>query len=182
MLHRPFVLTAEIDSSLSIAMQILRRLSLLKGLLNLSSRGTMRQAGEANYPSTAFQQTIKTRFLSPVTRVFRKRFLTTCLTTDSRGVCGNSGVKSCEEHSQQSKSGYKASEKIEKFLFKSLGARCREFESPISDQQKQVVLSKTTCFCNFLPYLPHHYLPSTLTISPDYLSQEDSFFNVERAA
>ena len=64
----------------------------------------------------------------------------------------------------------------------SLGARCREFESPISDQQKQVVLSKTTCFCNFLPYLPHHYLPSTLTISPDYLSQEDSFFNVERAA
>ena len=42
-------------------------------------------------------------------------------------------------------------------------------------QQKQVVLSKTTCFCNFLPYLPHHYLPSTLTISPDYLSQEDSF-------
>ena len=64
----------------------------------------------------------------------------------------------------------------------ALGARCREFESPISDQQKQVVLSKTTCFCNFLPYLPHHYLPSTLTISPDYLSQEDSFFNVERAA
>ena len=64
----------------------------------------------------------------------RKRFLTTCLTTDSRGVCGNSGVKSCEEHSQQSKSGYKASEKVEKFLFKSLGARCREFESPISAQ------------------------------------------------
>ena len=26
------------------------------------------------------------------------------------------------------------SEKVEKFLFKSLGARCREFESPISDQ------------------------------------------------
>jgi hypothetical protein len=25
-------------------------------------------------------------------------------------------------------------EKVEKFLFKSLGARCREFESPISDQ------------------------------------------------
>ena len=47
-------------------------------------------------------------------------------------------------------------------------------------QQKQVVLSKTTCFCNFLPHLPpHHYLPSALTankILPDHLSQEDSFF------
>lgn len=32
LLHRPFVLTAEIDSSLSIAMQILRRLSLHKEL------------------------------------------------------------------------------------------------------------------------------------------------------
>lgn len=106
----------------------------IKGLLNLSSRGTMRQAGEAKYPSTAFRQTMKNRFLSPVTRVFRKRFLTTCLTTGSRGVCGNSGVKSCEEHPQQSKSGYKAPEKVEKFLFKSLGARCREFESPTSDQ------------------------------------------------
>ena len=61
-----------------------------------------------------------------------------------------------------------------------LGARCREFESPISDQQKQVVSLKTTCFCNFLPHLPpNHYLPSALTANknlPDHLSQEDSFF------
>ena len=106
----------------------------IKDLLNLSSRGTMRQTGATNHPSATLRQTMKNRFLAPVTRVFRKRFLTTCLTTDSRGVCGNSGVKSCEEHSQQSKSGYKASEKVEKFLFKSLGARCREFESPISAQ------------------------------------------------
>jgi len=94
----------------------------------------MRQTGATKHPSAALQQTIKNRFLSPVTRVFRKRFLTTCLTTDSRGVCGNSVVKSCEEHPQQSKSGYKAPEKVEKFLFKSLGAGCREFGSPISDQ------------------------------------------------
>ena len=94
----------------------------------------MRQTGATKHPSAALRQTMKNRFLSPVTRVFRKRFLTTCLTTDSRGVCGNSGVKSCEEHPQQSKSGYKAPEKVEKFLFKSLGARCREFESPISGQ------------------------------------------------
>ena len=94
----------------------------------------MRQTGATNHLSASLRQTMKNRFLSPVTRVFRKRFLTTCLTTDSRGVCGNSGVKSCEEHPQQSKSGYKAPEKVEKFLFKSLGARCREFESPISAQ------------------------------------------------
>ena len=94
----------------------------------------MQQTEVSIHSSTALRQTMKNRFLSPVTGVFRKRFLTTCLTTDSRGVCGNSGVKSCEEHPQQSKSGYKAPEKVEKFLFKSLGARCRESESPISDQ------------------------------------------------
>ena len=94
----------------------------------------MWQTGVPDYLPTALRQTMKNRFLSPVTRVFRKRFLTTCLTTDSRGVCGNSGGKSCEERPQQSENGYKAPEKVEKFLFKSLGARCREFESPTSDQ------------------------------------------------
>ena len=69
----------------------------IKDLLNLSSRGTMRQTGATKHPSAALRQTMKNRFLSPVTRVFRKRFLTTCLTTDSRGVCGNSGGKSCED-------------------------------------------------------------------------------------
>ena len=100
----------------------------------------MRQTGAMKHPSTALRQTMKNRFLSPVTRVFRKRFLTTCLTTDSRGVCGNSGVKSCEEHSQQSKNGYKASEKVKKLLFKSLGPSGREFESPISDHNWTPVL------------------------------------------
>lgn len=57
----------------------------------------MRQTGVADYLPAALRQALKNRFLSPVTRVFRKRFLTTCLTTDSRGVCGSSGVKSCEE-------------------------------------------------------------------------------------
>ena len=94
----------------------------------------MWQTGVPDYLPTALRQTMKNRFLSPVTRVFRKRFLTTCLTTDRRGVCGNSGGKSCEERPQQSENGYKAPEKVEKFLFKSLGARCREFESPTSDQ------------------------------------------------
>ena len=98
----------------------------------------MRQTGAMKHPSTALRQTMKNRFLSPVTRVFRKRFLTTCLTTDSRGVCGNSGVKSCEEHSQQSKNGYKASEKVKKLLFKSLGPSGREFESPISDHKRNL--------------------------------------------
>ena len=139
----------------------------------------MRQTGVPDYLPAALRQTMKNRFLSPVTRVFRKRFLTTCLTTDSRGVCGNSGVKSCEEHSQQSKNGYKASEKVEKLLFKSLGARCREFESPISDQQKQVVSSKATCFCNFLSYLPPTITsPSALTANknlPDHLRRGNPF-------
>lgn len=81
----------------------------------------MWQTGVPDYLPTALRQTMKNRFLSPVTRVFRKRFLTTCLTTDRRGVCGNSGGKSCEERPQQSENGYKAPEKVEKFLFKSLG-------------------------------------------------------------
>ena len=34
----------------------------------------------------------------------------------------------------------------------------------------------------FTTFTPHHYIPSALTISPDYLSQENSFFNVERTA
>ena len=70
----------------------------IKGLLNLSSRGTMRQTGVPDYLPTALRQTIKNRFLAHVTRVFRKRFLTTCLTTDRHGVHGNSGGKSCEEY------------------------------------------------------------------------------------
>lgn len=69
----------------------------IKGLLNLSSRGKIQQTEVSIHSSVALRQTMKNRFLSPVMRVFRKRFLTTCLTTDSRGVCGNSGVKSCEE-------------------------------------------------------------------------------------
>ena len=69
----------------------------IKGLLNLSSRGTMRQTGAMNHSSTALRQTMKNRFLAPVTRVFRKRFLTTCLTTNRRGTHGNSGGKSCEK-------------------------------------------------------------------------------------
>ena len=32
----------------------------------------------------------------------------------------------------------------------------------------------------FTTFTPNHYLPSALTISRDYLSQENSFFNVER--
>ena len=32
----------------------------------------------------------------------------------------------------------------------------------------------------FATFTPNHYLPSALTISRDYLSQENSFFNVER--
>ena len=94
----------------------------------------------------------------PVSRCGQKIRLTTCLTT--------SGAKL-----NNPKSGISA---VGSAL--ALGARCREFESPISDQQKQVVSSKTSCFCNFLPYLPpNHYLHSALTISLDYLSQEDSF-------
>lgn len=69
----------------------------IKGLLNLSSRGKIQQTEVSIHSSVALRQTMKNRFLSPVMRVFRKRFLTTCLTTGSRGVCGNSGVKSCEE-------------------------------------------------------------------------------------
>ena len=65
---------------------------------NLLIRGTMRQTEVADYLPTALQQTMKNRFLLPVVRVFRKRFLTTCLTTDRRGVHGNSGGKSCEDH------------------------------------------------------------------------------------
>ena len=107
----------------------------IKDLLNLSSRGTMRQTGATKHPSAALRQTMKNRFLAHVTRVFRKRFLTTCLTTDRRGVCGNSGGKSCEERPQQSENGYKAPEKVEKFLFKSLGAGGPGFESPHSDQK-----------------------------------------------
>lgn len=49
--------------------------------------------------------------------------------------------------------------------------------------------AKAGCFIKnnlFLQLFYHiflsHYLPSALTISPDYLSQEDSFFNVERTA
>ena len=37
----------------------------------------------------------------------------------------------------------------------------------------------------FTIFAPHHYLPSALTANEnflDYLSQEDSFFNVERTA
>ena len=34
----------------------------------------MRQTGVPDYLPAALQQTIKNRFLSPVTRVFRKRF------------------------------------------------------------------------------------------------------------
>ena len=94
----------------------------------------MQQTEVSIHSSTALRQTMKNRFLSPVTGVFRKRFLTTCLTTDSRGVCGNSVVKSCEEHPQQSKSGYKAPEKVEKLLFKSLGPGDRAFEPHYSDQ------------------------------------------------
>lgn len=95
---------------------------------------------------------------SPASRGGQKNCLTTCLTT--------SGAKL-----NYQKSGISA---VGSAL--ALGARCREFESPISDQQKQVVSSKTACFCNFLPYLPpNHYLHSALTISLDYLSQEDSF-------
>ena len=84
--------------SLSIAMQILHSLSPHKGLAyplrqmyNAANRSvdSLVCGTPANY---------KNRFLSPVTRVFRKRFLTTCLTTDRRGARGNSGVKSCEEH------------------------------------------------------------------------------------
>lgn len=86
-------------------------------------------------PAHSTPPNYENRFLSPVTRVFRKRFLTTCLTTDRRGVCGNSGGKSCEERPQQSENGYKAPEKVEKFLFKSLGAGGPGFESPHSDQK-----------------------------------------------
>ena len=122
----------------------------IKDLLNLSSRGTMRQTGAMKHPSTALRQTMKNRFLSPVTRVFRKRFLTTCLTTDSRGVCGNSGVKSCEEHSQQSKNGYKASEKVEKLLFKSLGPGDRAFEPHYSDQNPSEIVDFRGIFLFFV--------------------------------
>jgi hypothetical protein len=129
----------------------------IKDLLNLSSRGTMRQTGATNHPSATLRQTMKNRFLSPVTRVFRKRFLTTCLTTDSRGACGNSGVKSCEERPQLSKNGYKAPEKVEKILFKSLGARCREFESPISGQNVLMkdAAQKTPRFCAVFSHIYH---------------------------
>ena len=78
-------------------MQFLRRLFLYKGLAyplrqrynaaNRSDESSVRGT-PANY---------KNRFLSPVTRVFRKRFLTTCLTTDRCGTHGNSVDKSCEE-------------------------------------------------------------------------------------
>ena len=84
--------------SLPIAMQNLRRLSLHKGLAQPPHPryNATDWRGKSSVRSTPANY--KNRFLSPVTRVFRKRFLTTCLTTDSRGVCGNSGVKSCEEH------------------------------------------------------------------------------------
>ncbi len=69
----------------------------IKGLLNLSSRGKIQQTEVSIHSSVALRQTMKNRFLSPVMRVFRKRFLTTCLTTDRRGIHGNSVGKSCEE-------------------------------------------------------------------------------------
>lgn len=47
-----------------------------------------------------------------------------------------------------------------------LGPSGREFESPISDQQKQVVLSKATCFCNFLPYLSKSLPPQRINNLP----------------
>ena len=100
----------------------------------------MWQTGVPDYLPTALRQTMKNRFLSPVTRVFRKRFLTTCLTTDRRGVCGNSGGKSCEERPQQSENGYKAPEKVEKFLFKSLGPGDRAFEPHYSDQNPSEIV------------------------------------------
>lgn len=82
---------------MSIAMQILRRLSLHKRL----AQPLQQRYNAANWGTGLLAHSTpancENRFLSPVTRVFRKRFLTTCLTTDSRGVCGNSGVKSCEE-------------------------------------------------------------------------------------
>ena len=80
----------------------------------------MWQTGVPDYLPTALRQTMKNRFLNTLVTGDRKRFLTTCLTTDRRGVCGNSGGKSCEERPQQSENGYKAPEKVEKFLFKSL--------------------------------------------------------------
>ena len=101
----------------------------------------------AGLPARGTPANYKNRFLSPVTRVFRKRFLTTCLTTDRRGVCGNSGGKSCEERPQQSENGYKAPEKVEKFLFKSLGAGCRRFESCHSDHFSQKNRLKRRFFC-----------------------------------
>lgn len=82
---------------MSIAMQILRRLPLHKRL----AQPLQQRYNAANWGTGLLAHSTpancENRLLSPVTRVFRKRFLTTCLTTDSRGVCGNSGVKSCEE-------------------------------------------------------------------------------------
>nr|WP_302648165.1 hypothetical protein [uncultured Dysosmobacter sp.] len=59
-----------------------------------------------------------------------------------------------------------------------LGPGDRAFEPHYSDQQKQVVLLKTACFCNFLHICPNHYLPSALTANknlPDHLRRGNPF-------
>ena len=51
---------------------------------------------------------------------------------------------------------------------------------PSRTSKSRLFLIKQPAFATFYHICPHHYLPSALTISPDYLSQENSFFNVER--
>ena len=78
-------------------MQILRYLSLHKGLAyplrqryNAANRGT-------GLPARSTPADYKKPLSVPCHEGVQKAVLTTYLTTDSRGVCGNSVVKSCEE-------------------------------------------------------------------------------------
>ena len=53
---------------------------------------------------------------------------------------------------------------------------------PSRTSKSRLFHQKQPAFATFYHIFLSHYLPSALTISPDYLSQEDSFFNVERTA
>ena len=53
----------------------------------------------------------------------KKGFLTTCLTTDSFGTHGNSGVKRCEEYAETSRNHRKWPETYRKNLVQPFGSK-----------------------------------------------------------
>ena len=69
------------------------------------------------------------------------------------------------------------------FAFKLIALLIEDVGSsslPSRTSKSRLFYQKQPAFATFYHIYPHHYLPSALTISPDYLSQENSFFNVER--